>query len=181
MFFKKKNKKSFVPLARTLLNKSCGVDDSDSYTKKIGLTGNSLEDFHINKRYLAMSTIICTAMINYDDEECRDFLLTFKAEKESRENIANAPIEIQDAHRKFDKMQFNTYLAAYKNLRKEINVNEPGFADKLATEFSKIFCAFSEKEEDGEFFNAGREIFKSNMRIARSLFLQDAEFNNSRH
>lgn len=149
----------YIATARALLERCLNIDESRDLSKNLCLSKNEFSDFHVNKRFLAIKTIIYTAVISMEVKKRNKFVEIFIKEKDARENIKGAPKDVQKMLLIMNEAQDGAYHSIFEHITEHINQYQCEPVEALCEGFSKTFCAFLDQEDSDIYRDIGRRIF----------------------
>lgn len=158
-----------IATARALLERCLDVEESSKLSHDLRLTKEEFSEFHVQKRFLAIKTVVYTAVISMEIQKRNKFVEIFIKEKEERENIKQAPKGVQKMLIAMNEASDGAYHSCFEKVTKYVQQNECEPVEILRDGFSQVFCAFLEKEKSEIYLNIGRNVFDKHHHFAMTF------------
>jgi hypothetical protein len=156
----------YIATAKALLEHCLNIDESKELSEDLRLSKEEFRDFHVNKRFLAIKTVLYTAVISMDVQRRNKFVEIFIKEKDARENINGAPKNIQEMLRNINEAHDGAYHSAFEHITGNINQYQCEPVEALCEGFTITFCAFLDKEGSDIYQHIGKKIFYKHHNLA---------------
>jgi len=156
--------------ARVLINGCCDVSESEELSKHLSLTEDEFNDFHIQKRNLALKTVIFTATITMDVKKRNFFNDIFINNLLIHDKVMTMEKEMRDMYLNQLNAVDNAYLNIFNYVTENLNATNKAPVIVLMESFSKMFAALLNEKDNDEYIEIGKKIFQKYYKIATNLF-----------
>jgi hypothetical protein len=159
--FKKKdeNERFYHAISKIGVDMVCDYTSTQMAIETFDLPKCDSETLHIEKRFLAIATIIVTTGMCIESDKKNKLISIFKSYLDDNDGIKDMSTNFQKSYNMAMQFHINAYLDVEAKVRKA-NAENPFLSlDLLCNEFSKLFANFCEQSQNEIYIEIGRTIF----------------------
>ena len=153
--------------ARVLINRCCDVAESEELSKHLSLTEDDFDEFHMQKRHLALKTVFFTSVMTIEPKNRNMFINIFADDIERHDGVMSMPKDVRKMQEKVNREIDGAYLSVFKDVTSnlnETNLMEP--VDVLMENFSRLFAILLNQKGNKQYIEIGNKIFQKHNRLA---------------
>jgi len=152
--------------AKVLVNHSCDVSVTEELIKKYKIDPEIFDDFHMQKRHLALKTVMFTAAITMEPKKRNMFIDLYQKYIDAHDGVSDMPEDIKPMYKKINATIDNAYLSAFQHVTNSLDEADVEPVKILMESFSELFAALLDRKGDELFIEIGKNIFGRQYKIA---------------